>query len=370
MFVVSKNYSSSKNLFVKKAHPIEFRRFKNRVSSNQKKALRFLSEVFNNHCSHPWFVIGSISFLINAKHSQKQPEDIDIIFHEEDFFFVKENLELLGFVEGFSKETSCKFLSGFLVCGNKKIGVEAFAQSTKKPNGIINPGAKNSFSYVKQVSVEDQSFLVICKREQTELYFKSMALELEGFNLNYLIKTFRGDEFELKSKKFINRLVNLFELYDYDANVMFADLKYFARSNKQKIMLKKFIVLSNDFKKKRLVKSDKDDLQVEIEKLKKIIGVEIRKIINDYIFIQKYSRGGVLLSSFGSKLFKSKFKNDFCWFERSIKKRKVDLEVLLNIYLEDNVHEERDLPLYIFIKIFEENIMLPFFKKLDVFIKK
>lgn len=124
----------------------EQERLEKRIPFHQKEALKICSNIFNK-CDYPWYLTGSIAFLINATESKKQPDDIDIIFHEKDFDKMSKEFEAFGFTSGIAESTGCPFIKGKIEItdekGDKKIiEMEAFGQKTEDPNGLINPGGK------------------------------------------------------------------------------------------------------------------------------------------------------------------------------------------------------------------------------------
>ena len=61
------------------------------------------------------------------------------------------------------------------------IEMEAFGQKTEDPNGLINPGAKNTkYEIIKNKLSENknENFNILDRSGQVELYFKSLVSEI------------------------------------------------------------------------------------------------------------------------------------------------------------------------------------------------
>ncbi len=328
-------------LNIQAANKTEQERFKQRISTNHKTLLNKIIKIFNETCNYPWYVIGSISFLINAKHSNKQPQDIDIIFNEEDQDAITKKLLNLNFKKTTAKNTDCIALTGTITNKNKtqKITLEAFAQNTENPNGIINPGAKNTKCDVIQLKQKgNKNFTIIGPTLQTELYFKSLVLEVERFNLTNTINKIENKKITIEADKFINRLINLFELNENNPQKTLKTLKEYAKTKKEKQTLQKFKEIIKEFKyDTKLKKETPENIQDEIAHLKKLIRIEIKKIIKSCELITKEK----------NKQKKTKI----------AQKKQQELQKLIEQYKKNLSHNKEDLPLYIFIKIFEENFI-------------
>ncbi|HKK54526.1 MAG TPA: hypothetical protein VJ926_03340 [Patescibacteria group bacterium] len=367
----------------------EKERLTERIPQEKKNALKTCANIFNKNCDYPWYVTGSIAFLINAKESKKQPDDIDIIFHENDFEKVAEKFKEIGFTEGIAKQTNCPFIKGSIEVEylnsegdieNKTIEMEAFGQSTENPNGLINPGAKESkYNIIKNSLSEksEENFNILDKEAQTELYIKNLLEEIKGFNFDSTLKDIKekGEEFyeSDKSKKFAFRLANLFELnHNNTREIILRSKEIIGNDNEKMNTLRSFMKIAKEFSKipKEDNEIDENDdgltnvfneghLQESIIRLQEKIEFEKKEIINIYSNIEnKYNN----LSSL-SKSEKEDLKKEIT--QKIFEKENTIGEFLdynKNINKEKNYY--KDLPLYTFIIIFRDNYIEPFCKKM------
>lgn len=328
-----------KRLKIRYANKIEQERFKKRISTNQKTLLNKIIKILNETCEYPWYVIGSISFLINAKHSNKQPQDIDIIFNEEDEEKLTKKLQQINFKKTTTKNTNCLALTGTISNKTHKIQVETFSQNTEKPNGLVNPGAKNTqYEIIKIKQKGNKDFLIIGPKLQTELYFKSLVMEVEQFKLTKILDKIKNKTIQTEADKFINRLINLFELNENNPEKTINTLKQHAKTTKEKQTLKKFKEIIKEFEHELKPKKEKpENIQQQITNMKKIIRLEIKKII-------KYQE---LITQEKNKQKQTQL----------AKQKQKELQKITNKYKEKLLGYKEDLPLYIFIRIFEENFI-------------
>ncbi|MFA5420480.1 MAG: hypothetical protein WC280_00425, partial [Patescibacteria group bacterium] len=157
-------------LEIRTANKEEKEKLENKIPNQQKEALKVCANIFNK-CDYPWYVTGSIAFLINAEDSKKQPDDIDIIFHEKDFDKISKEFENLGFKTGIAETTGCPFISGKIKIEiinkkgekeEKEVEMEAFGQKTEDPNGLINPGAKDTkYKVIENELSETEKFSIL-----------------------------------------------------------------------------------------------------------------------------------------------------------------------------------------------------------------
>jgi hypothetical protein len=374
----------------REANQEEKERLAERIPPAKKSALKICAKIFNENCDYPWYVTGSIAFLINAKESKKQPDDIDIIFHENDFKKVAEKFKEIGFTESIAKQTNCPFIKGTIEVEylnsedeieKKTIKMEAFGQSTKNPNGLINPGAeKSKYDIIKNSLSEksEENFNILDKEAQTELYIKNLLEEIKGFNFDSTLESIKekGEEFyeNDKSKKFAFRLANLFELNHNNAKEIISRSKKIIGNDDEKInTLRSFIKIAKEFSKtpqedKEVDKNNKGltnifnegHLQESILKLQEKIEFEKKDIINIYSNIENKYKNLKFLSEPEKENFKKEITqkisekentiSEFLNYNKSIDKRK-------NYY--------KDLPLYTFIIIFRDNYIEPFCKKMQ-----
>jgi hypothetical protein len=350
-----KGETSSRN-----ANEQEKENLENRISKKQKESLKSCAEIFNQYCEYPWYLTGSIAFLITAQRSEKQADDIDIIFHEKDFEKISKIFsEKWNFKSGKTSDTDCDYIKGTI----NGIEIEAFAQRTKKnPNGLINPGAPNTNYEIIKNSLGEEQFNSLGREAQIELYFKNLISEIKNFNLEEDLKE---EEFNTKSSKFINRLANLFELNNNDNQEMMMQVKKISKNDpEKKKLLREFLKISNEFKseKKEVERGqglslyfNDGKLQPSLEKLKKEISIVEFNIVNDYKKIK---------NMVSENEDKEKIKQEIY---SSINKNKNFISEYLNLYKEINFSDKnyKDLPLYIFINRFNENYIIPFCEKLE-----
>jgi len=388
-------YEVPGSLFFRPASPEERNRFQERVPEQQKEALKICTQIFNTKCQYPWYVIGSIAFLINAKESKKQPDDIDIIFHEKDFPIIKEEFAKLGFQDGIAPNTQCPFIKGKIKLeSGEEVEVEAFGQKTDVSNGIINPGAADTSYAIIRNYPSDYSlerFNTLDRDGQIELYFKNLSEEIKDFNLESFLKNYEehGEEYYSKSKagKFINRLANLFELNDNNAReIFFTAGRISANDPEKRKLLREFLDISSKFsanmrlgelsdfnddsqagqriKKKVIEVLDTPDIQNSVEKLKETISLETKSLLYTYQKINK-------------ELEKAKndprLKNDlYQEIEKVIDKKERISKALLQDYQDIDISHNnyKNLAPYIFTIKFIQNYLHPFVYKMEEIKKK
>jgi hypothetical protein len=343
----------------REAEKEEKENLENRISKRKKESLKSCVEIFNQHCKYPWYVTGSIAFLITAQKSEKQADDIDIIFHEKDFEKISKIFsEKWGFKSGTTADTDCNYIKGNV----NGVEVEAFAQRTDdKPNGLINPGAKDTSYKIIRNSLEGERFNSLGREAQIELYFKNLISEIENFSLE---KSLKEKDINTKSNKFISRLANLFELNNNDNREIMMQVKKISEGDpKKRKLLREFLKVSNEFKSKNRKEKGQGlsmyfndgKLQPSLEKLKEEISIAKSSIINDYRKIK---------SMITEKENKEKIKQEIY---NSIHKNRDIIDEYLNLYKEINFSDEdyKDLPIYIFINRFNENYVIPFCQRLE-----
>ena len=356
----------------------EQERFAERIPSHQKEALRICSKIFNK-CQYPWYLTGSIAFLINATESKKQPDDIDIIFHEKDFEKMSQEFKSLGFETGIAATTGCPFIKGKIKIENEKgeskeIDVEAFGQKTEEPNGLINPGAKDTKCQIikNKTSENDQeNFNILDKSGQVELYFKSLINEIKGFNFESFLNEKDDQKSENKSKKFINRIANLFELSGNNKLEIIRKTRELCQNKEELLLLRNFIDISKKFKEEKHNGKGLENvyndghLQIAVENLKKEIGREQELLKNSYLEISNKMKD---LSNM-NKEEKIELINKI---DQEIYSKKDMIDNFLKSHKEINNENEgnKDLPIYIFISKFKENFINPFCEKMANFKKE
>jgi hypothetical protein len=413
----------------REATPEEKEKLNNRVPAPQKEALKVCAKIFNKECLYPWYTIGSIAFLINANESKKQPDDIDIIFHEKDFSKIKEEFTKLGFESGIAQNTGCPYVKGKIkvltkneqgIEETKEIEMEAFGQKTSKPNGLINPGAintnyniiKNSLSEnnspgdnketaeldedLTEISPEglgnvNESFNILDREGQIELYFKNLAEEIKYFNFEASLEGYEklGEKYYSQDKagKFINRLANLFELNNNNAKeIIFKAGRISANDLEKRKLLKEFLNIFNSFseniklrdfdnfkndtqegqiiEKKVLEVLDNEDIQDSVEKLKKTITSEIKNLINTY----KEIKEELEISEKNIE-----FQKSFCnKIDTIIQEKEKIAKILLSDYKNIDISKNnyKNLAPYIFSIKFIQNYLQPFTKKIEKFKKE
>ncbi len=333
----------------------------NRISNKQKEGLKHCAKIFNQYCQYPWYITGSIAFLITAPKSEKQADDIDIIFHEKDFDKISKIFgEKWDFKSGTTTDTKCQYIKGNI----KGIELEAFAQRTDdKPNGLINPGAKNTSYKIIRNSLEGEEFNSLDREGQIELYFKNLISEIENFSLE---KSLREEEenLDIKSNKFISRLANLFELNNNDNREIMMQVKKMSEDDPGKIkLLREFLKVSNEFKSKKRegggqglsIYFNDGKLQPSLEKLKEEISRAKSNIISDYRKIK---------NMIAENQDKEKTRQEIY---NSIHKNRNIINEYLSLYKEINFSDKdyKDLPIYIFINRFNENYIIPFCQRLE-----
>lgn len=356
----------------------EQERFIERIPSHQKEALKVCSRIFNK-CQYPWYLTGSIAFLINATESKKQPDDIDIIFHEKDFEKMSQEFKSLGFETGIAPNTGCPFIKGKIETKNEKgeireIDVEAFGQKTEEPNGLINPGAKDTKYQIIKNKIsenEQENFNILDKSGQVELYFKSLINEIKGFNFDSFLNEKDDQKNENKSKKFINRIANLFELSGNNKLEIIRKTRELCQNEEELLLLRNFIDISKKFKEEKHNGKGLENvyndghLQIAVENLKKEIGREQELLKNSYLEISN----------------EMKKINDMSQEEKANLVGKIDQEIYSKKDMIDNFlknhkeinnenEENKDLPIYIFISKFKENFINPFCEKMLNFKKE
>ncbi len=379
-------------LNIRESNEAEKKRLKERIPQSQMEALKKSAKVFNEICEYPWYVTGSIAFLINAEDSNKQPDDVDIIFHEEDFKKISEYYQKEGFESKVAEETNCPFITGFMEVENKgekgkekTVEMEAFAQSTENPNGLINPGTKKTkYNIIKNSLSENEKedFYILDKEAQIELYTKNLIKEIGDYNLDSTLKNLEkeGEEFyqKDKSKKFAFRLANLFELNNNNPKEIISKYREIAGNddkgiNNLKILLqigKEFNKIpeenqteepeKNQEEKKGLTNIlNEGHLQESVAKLQEKIESQRKDIVNIYSEIQKKYKDIKSLS----KAEKIKFKEEIA---TKIAEKEEMISEFLNYNEEINKKEYyKDLPIYTFTTIFKNNYIEPFCKKME-----
>lgn len=352
-------------LEIRTANKEEKEKLENKIPNQQKEALKVCANIFNK-CDYPWYVTGSIAFLINAEDSKKQPDDIDIIFHEKDFDKISKEFENLGFKTGIAETTGCPFISGKIKIEiinkkgekeEKEVEMEAFGQKTEDPNGLINPGAKDTkYKVIENELSETEKFSILDKEGQVELYFKNLSTEIKDFNFESALLS----DPKNKSDKFINRLANLFELKGGDSVKLIREVKTLCKTPEDKLLLRNFIDISRHFKDSKVEKSglgltnilNEGHLQPSIENLKKEIIPEQNNLITEYRNIEE--KIGNLENENKDEIIKE--------IQLTINSKKELIDKYTSLYKE--VDKSKDLPLYIFISKFNTNFLEPFCKKL------
>ncbi|PKM91455.1 hypothetical protein CVU82_02565 [Candidatus Falkowbacteria bacterium HGW-Falkowbacteria-1] len=357
----------------------EKNRLQERIPSHQKEALKLCASIFNK-CDYPWYLTGSIAFLINANESKKQPDDIDIIFHEKDFAKMTEEFGKIGFKTGIAETTGCPFIKGKIKIEiqnkdgeieEKMVEMEAFGQKTEEPNGLINPGSKDTKYEViknKLSENENEDFNILDRSGQIELYFKNLSSEIKNFNLDHILdKIKEGDEgVENKSKKFINRLANLFELNNNNPREVIGKARRSCKSEEDVFLLRRFIDISKNFTEKEPSGEgltnvlDDGELQASVEKLKEIIDKEINGITKSYQSIIEKTKNI-------ENIEEEERKDLIINIENEILSKRIMINNFLNYHEDIDKTDEgyKDLPLYIFINEFKDNFVEPFCKKLS-----
>ena len=365
-------------LEVRDSNQEEQERFSERIPSHQKEALKICSKIFNK-CQYPWYLTGSIAFLINASESKKQPDDIDIIFHEKDFDEMSQEFKALGFETGIAKNTGCPFIKGKIKIEDengetKEIEVEAFGQKTEEPNGLINPGAKNTkYEIIKnKVSENEQEdFNILDKSGQVELYFKSLVNEIKGFNFESFLEEGGEAGNENKSKKFINRIANLFELNDNNKLEIIKKTRGLCKNEEEVLLLRNFIDISKKFKEEKYKGKGLENvyndghLQIAVENLKKEISREQKILKDSYLEISNEMKKASLMNEKERLDLINKI-------DQEIYSKKDMIDNFLKNHKEINSENEgnKDLPIYIFISKFKENFINPFCEKMANFKKE
>lgn len=366
-------------LTTREANEDEKNRLEERIPLHQKEALKLCANIFNK-CDYPWYLTGSIAFLINANESKKQPDDIDIIFHEKDFEKMTKEFEKIGFKTGIAETTGCPFIKGELrVKMLNKIGeieekiveMEAFGQKTEEPNGLINPGSENTAYEVienKLSENKNENFNILDRSGQVELYFKNLSSEIKSFNFEYVLdKIKEGDsEIEDKSKKFINRLANLFELNNNNPREVIIRARKSCKNEEDIFLLRRFIDISKNFTEKEPSGEgltnilDDGELQASVEVLKGIVSKEINEITESYKNIEEKTKS---IENIGKK----ERKDLITEIEGEIMSKRNMINNFLSYHEDIDKADEgyKDLPLYIFINEFKDNFVEPFCKKLS-----
>ncbi|HOZ53538.1 MAG TPA: hypothetical protein PK142_02575 [bacterium] len=388
------------NLNFREATAEEKEKLNNRVPTPQKEALKICAKIFNKECNHPWYTIGSIAFLINANESKKQPDDIDIIFHEKDFTKIKEEFSKLGFESGIAQNTGCPYVKGKIkvlikneqgVEEFKEIEMEAFGQKTDTPNGLINPGAINTNYNIIKNSLSDnplEDFNVLDREGQIELYFKNLAEEIKHFNFEASLENYEkfGEEYYSRDKagKFINRLANLFELNNNNAReIIIKAARISDKDLEKKKLLKEFLNLSNSFSEnielgdfdnfendtkegKEIEKNvlevlGNKDIQDSVEKLKETIAPEIKNLISTYKNIKQELENIDENNELREDLYNK--------IEGIIQEKEKIAKILLSDYKNIDISENnyKNLAPYIFSVKFIQNYLHPFTKKIEKF---
>ncbi len=275
---------------VRLANEKEKENFKNldKVPEKQKEALKQCSKILNKNCNYPWYLMGSIAFMINVEDSQKIPDDVDIIFHEKDFPKISTIFrEKYNFKSGIDSLTKCQYIKGNI----NGVEIEIYAQSTEKPDGLINPGSKDSKYTVIKNDLEGENVYSIDKDAQIELYTKNLINELRRFNLGFILEQKDEKIVEDKSAKFIQRLANLFELSQYDnKGVLRKIVETYKKNNNDQAEIREFLAIAKKFNESQKNDGQKDltniynhgRLQPALENIKKEIGGEIIKFKDSY----------------------------------------------------------------------------------------
>lgn len=378
----------------------EREKLNDRVPTPQKEALKICARIFNKECLHTWYTIGSIAFLINANESKKQPDDIDIIFHEKDFSKIKEEFTKLGFESGIAQNTGCPYVKGKIkvltkneqgIEETKEIEMEAFGQKTDTPNGLINPGAVNTdYNIIKNSLSEDslEDFNILDREGQIELYFKNLTEEIKHFNFEASLENYEkfGEEYYSKDKagKFINRLANLFELNNNNAReIIFKAGRISVNDLEKRKLLKEFLNISNSFSEniklgdfdnfendtregKKIEKDvlevlDSEDVQDSVEKLKKTINSEIKNLISTYKNIEKEIKETDENNDLKENLYNK--------INSIIQEKEKIAKILLSDYKNIDISKNnyKNLAPYIFSVKFIQNYLHPFTKKIEKF---
>jgi hypothetical protein len=354
-------------LKIREANENEKEKLESKIPAQQKEALKVCANIFNK-CDYPWYVTGSIAFLINAEDSKKQPDDIDIIFHEKDFNKISQEFEKLGFKTGIAETTGCPFVSGKIKVEiineqgereEKEIEMEAFGQKTEEPNGLINPGAKNTeYKVIENKLSETEKFNILDKEGQVELYFKNLSTEIKGFDFEEALKNNTKD----KSDKFINRLTNLFELNGRDSVKLIKEVKKLCKTPDDILLLRSFIDISRNFKNDNKESGigltnvlNEGHLQPSIENLKKEIIPEQESLVDEYKKMEEKIKNK-------ENLNKEEIISDI---HEIINNKKEMISKYTELYKE--IDKTQDLPLYIFISKFNTNFLEPFCKKMAEF---
>lgn len=355
-------------------------------------ALEDTAGVFNQNCKFPWYVIGSISFLMHAQESTKQPDDIDLIFNDKDFEELEKKFKnIKGMTDvdsGEDPDTGSKFVRGVIKVKNEKgetteVDIEAFGQSTEESNGLVNPGAKDqnqTYGVIENELNNEENFNILDKKGQSELYFKNLMTELKKFDLDVLseekkIKEDLGEKFKDKSDKFVNRLTNLMEMNNGKPQDTFKELKEQIRNPEDRLNLIKLMGMAREFKQKDLEQFKSGDFQTEIENLKEQFGSEKQNIIKNHDYINKQKE------KLNTEELGSQDKEELLEYVNSEIEQLNELSTSLNKF-ESNEKEQNnsltsetneDIPnreqynlsAYIFINKFKSDFVDPYLKKLS-----
>jgi hypothetical protein len=258
----------------------------------------------------------------------------------------------------------------------KKIEVEAFAQSTEKPNGIINPGAeKTKYNVIKNSLSGDNkdNFKILDREGQIELYFKSLAEEIKSFNLESTLEEIekQGEEYyeKDKSKKFAFRLANLFELNNNNTKEVLMKARRISGDDTEKVnLLKTFIKISKEFSGQQEVRKegvgltelfDQGSLQESVKNLQERIEGERKSLISSYSKIESKVKNKESLSEQDKEDLRSSI-----LAEVSARESLIDDFLNYNKNINRSNDSYKDLPLYTFTTIFRDNYIDPFCKKM------
>lgn len=203
---------------------------------------------------------------------------------------------------------------------------------------------------------------------QIELYFKSLVSEIKGFNFESLIKENSNNKNEDKSKKFINRLANLFELNNNNSTEIIKKVRAMCTKEEDVLLLRNFVDISKKFKEEKYSGKglpnvyNEGHLQVAIENLKKEINAEQEQLKNSYNEISEEMKKIKTMSEEEKEKLMDKI-------DQEIISKKTMIDQFLSSHQEINSQDENchDLPIYIFISKFKENFINPFCKKLSDF---
>ncbi|PIT94843.1 hypothetical protein COT98_01935 [Candidatus Falkowbacteria bacterium CG10_big_fil_rev_8_21_14_0_10_39_9] len=183
------------------------KRFNDKISPDMKEAISTIcSQVFNK-CQYPYALIGSNCYIPHTEHSEKIPDDLDVVFGIQDRDNVYVELQKMAAdnqikdlsmeeLQKFGKEKNgCFKIHCLIKTENGYKEMEAFAQNMNsevmdnenkindtKLNGIINLGAEKQT--IEVVLVNGAKVNIGSEKTAEELYLKNTANEFALYNLN------------------------------------------------------------------------------------------------------------------------------------------------------------------------------------------